>query len=483
MPIVWEWCGSDGMWIPFHSVDSAMLEKQLTSGVKKFSTTDLSFNKEYMTIYKFDLGAMIQVNSETGTKKKMRRIDMGEDEGEDVGFMRLSGSLDTSSSSAPPPKKETEAPVAVLAPPPVAPSTEEPDEPAPKVAKTTSVTAPSTKSTYHPPPMTPAEIAEQSKLGSQSKRGQTMDFGPAIKKDSHGTACFNKMIEREEYLSGEWAVFYHSYSFAALLYEVQAAVAHVLFRFQSQYGTLPRLLKEPFHDLPDAEALLQLFPKLSSRDHDPRYRAVAISGTSSIIAEDSEAPPKRIFLQGYSCTDLSFMGVLESLLGSCGVPKAKITPLAKEIVEVSNKYGLDVRQFGGKGCASGRAGHMLQIFMRRTLVDKYVYPAFPYGVLDKKRNPLGKYLMGPGPIDGQVRVVVNPSVFMRGNAVRMYVYSADPTYHNNREKFQQEVTELLKPIIGTPDVRTRAAQGIYGGEIPSWFNPDDHEEQKKKTGK
>jgi hypothetical protein len=319
----------------------------------------------------------------------------------------------------------------------------------------------------------------QYKLGGQSSRKQPYDLGP-VGKDPHGKSCFDRMLSREKQLAGDWAVFYHSYSFAALLYEVQAAVASVLFRFQSQYATLPRLLKEPFNEIPDAPTLQEAFKKMTARDHDPKFRAVGISGTSSILAHDSEAPPKAIFLHGYSCVDLSFVGVLENLLGSCGVPTSLKAPLAKEIIDVSAKNGLDVSQFKGPACKSGRAGHMLQIFIKRTLVNRYVYAAQPFGVTDHGRPDLEKYLEGAGPITGQVRIVPNPSVFMRGNAARMYVYSADPTFHHNRAKFQEEVIALLKPIIGTPDVRVNAAKGIYAGALPSWFQSDDYEQQQSK---
>ena len=57
-------------------------------------------------------------------------------------------------------------------------------------------------------------------------------------------------------MCGEWAVFYHSYSAAALLYEVQAAVAAVLFRFKSSFAVMPRLLLKGFNDIPDAATLL-----------------------------------------------------------------------------------------------------------------------------------------------------------------------------------------------------------------------------------
>ncbi len=96
-------------------------------------------------------------------------------------------------------------------------------------------------------------------IGAQSLRSNAgAGYGPAVSKDKHGSKCFDRMIENEKRLCGEWAVFYHSYSFAALLYEVQAAVACVLFRFKSSFSSLPRLLTAPFEDIGDAETLMKV---------------------------------------------------------------------------------------------------------------------------------------------------------------------------------------------------------------------------------
>ena len=51
---------------------------------------------------------------------------------------------------------------------------------------------------------------------------------------------------------------------------------------------------------------------------------------------------------------------------------------------------------------------------------------------------------------------------MRANLVRMFVYSADETFHDNREQFQEELTALLEPILGRDDTREAAARGIFG---------------------
>jgi len=473
-------------------------------------------------MYVYDFTAMTQTNIDSGRTRKVRRTESAAD-ADEMGFvstLKLVAEAVTSDAThsatvvtklydgepAVAKKPRFELPglacIATPPPPPAVTSWHIPSSsarmpvavaatptPAPTPAPTsTSTTAPSPapsspstpaakaapESTAVAPPVDSGVIAAQAALGPQSRRHQPYDLGP-VAKDPHGKHCFDEMLKREKQLCGEFAVFYHSYSFAALLYEVQAAVAAVLFRFKSEYASLPRLLKKPYDELPDADALIALFPKMPTRDHDPRFRAVAISATSSILAGDSEAPPKNIFLSGYSCTDLSFVGVLEGLLVSCGVPASLKTTLGQKIIEMCATYGLDASQFKGKPCKSGRAGHMLQLFVKRSIVDKYVYAAHPFGVVDKKRPVLSKYLEGKGPIQGQVRIVTNPSAFMRGNAVRMYVYSADETFHAKRGDFQKALTSLLTPIIGAREVRLKAAEGIYGGKVPPWFNPDDKE--------
>eukprot|EP00666_Eupelagonemidae_sp_cell4sb_P012766 gene12766-20289_t len=75
---------------------------------------------------------------------------------------------------------------------------------------------------------------------------------------------------------------------------------------------------------------------------------------------------------------------------------------------------------------------MLQIFIWRRRVDKWVYSSLPMGVPDRSRAPLSAHLMTAGPIAGQGRITANPSAFMRANTVRIYTVSADQTFHDNR---------------------------------------------------
>lgn len=323
-----------------------------------------------------------------------------------------------------------------------------------------------------------AEVQQQKRWGAQSRRGGASDHPMKMLNDeTHALDCFKYFEKKEEMLCGEWAAFYHSYSFAALIYEVHAAVGAVLFRFRSQHASLPRILVKDFYDIPDAPTLMKKFDSdfaTNKRDHHPSYRKVGLSVMCSLIATGPEASPPAVFISGYSCRDLSFRGVLENILESCYVPRGKVKKLADEIIKLSEVHGLDVTQFGGKPCKSGRAGHILQIFIKRNLVDKLTYAAKPYGPIDHERMPISSWInSGKNVQYGQARVVAHPKNFLRATQVRMHVVSADPTFHRQRLDFQDALTKLLNGILGDPKAMEAAATGIYGGALPSWWTPEN----------
>jgi len=440
---LWEWWNDNADWSSFNSEDSALLEKGFAAGTSTpFMTKKLTFNVGFDSLYLFDFGVMTQVNCDSGTSRKIQRTPVGgskafgHTKGHDDGYADILSAAATGPTS----DWSTIAAKFELGLP----------------AKT---------------------VATQKKIGAQSLRKQAQDYGPMVSKDKHGTKCFDEMLQNEKELCGEWIVFYHSYSCAGILYEVQAAVASVLFRFKAEFAGLPRILGHGFKHIPDAKRMLEEFPKWKDQDHNQAFKSVGLCATSSLLAHDSEAPAKNVFLSGYSVGSLK--GVLEKLLGSCSVPKAKINDLAKKIIELANKHGLDTCGIpGGKKCKSGRSGHMLQLFLRRELCDKYVYPAFPFGVPDKARDlPLSNYLEKDEAIQGQVRITLNPDIFLRANLSRLFSFSADPTYSSNRTVFIKELVGLLEPILGDKDTRVKAATGIFGGKPPEWWTPEDQSDK------
>jgi len=320
-------------------------------------------------------------------------------------------------------------------------------------------------------------VAKQQEYGAQSCRG--LKGGPDLSPlggHVHGEKVFREMLARERALCGEWVAFYHSYNSPALVYEVQAAIAGVLFNFSARHGCLPRLLKAPFADLPDAPAMLKAFPTWADRDLNPAFKSVGICVTTSLVSPDPEATPTNVFLTGYAASSIS-ISVLEKLLRDCGagLSGCNVKELAKKVMGLAKKHGFP------QAIGSAFQGHMLQIFLRRTCVDKWAYASLPYGVPDTERQPLSKHLAKPGLICGQARLAVNPSAFMRASSVRLYTSSADENFHRNRRSFQQELERLLSPILGCQEVRERAAAGIYGGKLPSWWR-DLQAESAADTG-
>eukprot|EP01063_Lacrimia_lanifica_P024869 TRINITY_DN32688_c0_g1_i1.p1 TRINITY_DN32688_c0_g1~~TRINITY_DN32688_c0_g1_i1.p1 ORF type:complete len:674 (+),score=285.83 TRINITY_DN32688_c0_g1_i1:57-2024(+) len=443
--VAWEWFEAEAMeWHKYNAQDAKLLEAAYNSGGNVFITADLTFNKGYDTEYLFDFTSMSQINNESGTSRKMKRGDAEADAADDGGYASVVLSVAKTDK-----KKKLPTDLAALAP-------------------------------KFEPSLTDAVSKKQRGLGPQSLRGKMKrDYGHSVSKDAHATACFDEMLKNEKEFAGDWSVFYHSYSAAALLYEVQAAVACVLFRFKSEFATLPRLMYEPFEHIPTSARMLEEWPKWADRDHNQAFRKVGLCGVVSLLADDSEAPPKSCFLAGYSVGPLT--GLLDALLEKCSVPKAKVKALAKNIVDLAVKHGLDSGAYGGKPCKSGRSGHYLQIFMRREIVDKYCYAAFPFGKPDGKRQPMEAYLRKDAKLQGQVRITANPEVFLQAGAVRMFLYSADKTFHVNRKGFQEELVDVLEPILGGTAQRVKAATGIFGGPPPPWWSSEDQAEEAKMT--
>ena len=196
----------------YNPEDTALLEDAYTDGEDELCTKSLSFGNK-RTEYVFDFEKSTQTNTDTKKVRKIRRATFSRAPSDasdgDVGYAKLvrkhsvewgksKGAAATAKTKAK--TKEAKAKVAIWS------------------------------LAHLPPKLDVREIKYQAALGAQSRRNQRLGYGPNIKANAHATRCFDKMLENEARLSGEWACFYHSYSFAALLFEVQAAVAAVLFR-------------------------------------------------------------------------------------------------------------------------------------------------------------------------------------------------------------------------------------------------------------
>jgi len=318
------------------------------------------------------------------------------------------------------------------------------------------------------------KLVPQSLRGGQQELHRRRLIGTYIAGDSHAEACFEQFARNEHEFCGEWAVFYHSYWLAALLYEVQAALAGLLFGFPAEGSPLPRLLADDFADTPDARSLMSALPSFETEfpgkaDHHPKFRKVAISAMCSLLASGPEVCIAKHFRRGYSCKALPYRGLLEKLLKATGVPAALLTGLIDEVVSLAEGYGLDASAFGGGGGAEGRrAGHLLQVFVKRDFVDKLSYAAEPYGTVDKARMPMTSWLgQNTSFSRGQARIVAHPAHFLQPEHVRIFWGTADSAFHASRARFQQDLAGLLGSALGGREQRLRAAQRLGGPWIPT----------------
>eukprot|EP00047_Mylnosiga_fluctuans_P014185 m.36148 g.36148 ORF g.36148 m.36148 type:complete len:704 (-) comp5375_c0_seq2:2188-4299(-) len=331
----------------------------------------------------------------------------------------------------------------------------------------------------------------------------------------HLAWVFRRMLQREQEHFKDYVVFYHSYSYAAILYEVQAAVARALYDLEPTFAPLPRLLKKPFDSSPALDILMAEFKRMSGQDHNPAFRAVAISVSNSLFGFGSEAPPISCFRGGYSCTDLSFRQALLNILTSCGLPAAMLTDVADNVVRVAKEFGMggnyaplptersSASGGGGRGRGHGRKfarydpgpahgyapplpnqGHMLQIFVHKDTVDHVAYQSHAMGVPVETTEPLSSFLRNADPrpdrrggmgglaagvtaaCNGQARVFMHPSVFTDPKRALLYHYCAnDELMHDgpkSRAAFLQRLDQALSPIVGSVDGLHRAHLGVEG---------------------
>lgn len=292
--------------------------------------------------------------------------------------------------------------------------------------------------------------------------------------------CFEQMIQREQDLEGDFCVFYHSYNGAALLYETQAVIARCAFGLADDFAPLPRLLIHRFKDS-SLRALKEAFGTMTGQDHDPRFRELAISASPALFAFGSEAPPLHCFRTGYGCSDVSFRKLLVELLrDTCGTNEVAAIACADELCDVALRFGLrdDIYRDYTRPAKSTLTrpprlgGQMLQIFIAREEVDKLVYHSHPFGTPIESTKSVKEWLANPGTpnnpagVDGQVRILCDPRVFMDPRRGRIYHYSGDWEFFggsldmpDSRAAFVAALRHAMAPLLSS---RTRIYNNCVG---------------------
>eukprot|EP00954_Amorphochlora_amoebiformis_P030631 1394953-Amorphochlora_amoeboformis.AAC.1 len=293
----------------------------------------------------------------------------------------------------------------------------------------------------------------QKERGAQSLRGKGQERWKRVKaflesesrRVRHKEDSFFEMIDREEKFAGQFAVFYHSYSHASFIYELNSALAHVLFGFES-LNPLPRLRLAPFYTVPDAKVMQFLLEDRWKSDGYYEFRNAGISAVTSLVSKDTEATPVDVWDHGYQAgccrsvlddliEDLCLEGMNDQL---CRLIQKY--PITKDLGDVSSLLVGD--DFGSNNehyCKAGNLGRMLQIFIRRDVVDKFVYASHTMGHPDFRREDISEALAQNKKIVGQVRICANPTLFLDESLVKIFAHAADPNYEKTRRDMQMEL--------------------------------------------
>ena len=306
-------------------------------------------------------------------------------------------------------------------------------------------------------------------LGPQSHRGGATPLPAHIAGNAHAKESFDAMIKRETDLSGVWVTFYHSYSDAAMLYEVNAAVAvHVL--KLKHASPLPRVDCEPFLKVTKSCAEMQKMVNASpERDHDARFKAVGFCVATNLFS-DPEAPPVGCWAGGYSIGN-PFRDYLLNFLKHL-LPKKTPTEceaLAKSIIALGSKYKLGMAAYG-TAATTGTPGHYIQLMVHKSFVDTVAYASLPYGITDGPRVPLSTSMLTKGLTTGQARIYAKPQFMTNPKNVRIFHYSAEKYFQEKRKDFQKELIALLVPYLSADAEKViTAGEGVWD---VSFVTPD-----------
>eukprot|EP00466_Bigelowiella_natans_P008281 jgi/Bigna1/89817/estExt_fgenesh1_pg.C_560035 len=301
-------------------------------------------------------------------------------------------------------------------------------------------------------------------------------------------SLLKEIEDNEKKYNDGYVPIHHVYCASAVIYEVYSALAAVLLGWEGQ-SVLPRLHTSPFLLAPNASVLKE---KLKNHyqgssmtkvddnnwgnDHNATFRSIAIAGNTSLY-DTSEATPSS-FASGYCACGVG--GIIDDVLS-----KIEAMQLKSEICELAGRYRYPLEAFGTSGAVIRSSkppdttghlrtpppttlrGNLLQIFIRKDVVDDLAYGCFAYGRFDPNRPSLRKALESAPPKYGQCRLSANPKILMDPNKAKIFQFSADEKRHSTGTEFQSKLRAIFKCYYDTNEMKKRAAIEQFLKPLPS----------------
>lgn len=285
---------------------------------------------------------------------------------------------------------------------------------------------------------------------------------------------FSSMLAREQDLHGEYICLYHSYSQAALLYEVYAEIARHIYGLPTDFPPVPRISTAD----PNICRSVQALQALGGKDADTRFQALGLSSSCSIFASGSEAPPLQCFQGGYSAANPVFSNLIRKNLQLCGITSEGTLRAVETVSQELSRGGAHL------------TGYMLQIFIHRSICEDYTYPSKPFGVAIPGR--MQDYLDKQRTADGQARILFEPDVFLDPSKVKLYYYCARPLQScmdadvpGSRGSVIQKLRDILGPELAkvAPEVLAAKFNGSHDVRSSSGREAPRKDTSKKTKGR
>jgi hypothetical protein len=267
--------------------------------------------------------------------------------------------------------------------------------------------------------------------------------------NEHIMKCFHLMLQREHLFSDkDYVVFYHSFAYSHILFDVQSAIAEIIYGLEPDINrVIPRLSRVPFLNA-NIDNIKRELASGQNNNHSIKSRSLLMSAVCSLFA-DIEINLIHTFTVGYSCIDVDYKTLLKNLLSECNANEENVDALFNEILEHNYikpemKKGYIVRpEFS---CTRhDNCGQILQIFIHKTIVDKITYISEPFGV------PYIGDEQDCTKATSQVRILVSPEYFLNNDLVKTYRYAANIDLYKNRNEYISYLKSLLiKYLFNTP---------------------------------
>ena len=245
-----------------------------------------------------------------------------------------------------------------------------------------------------------------------------------------------QMLARERSLSTEFVVFYHSYSYSSLLYEMHAAISALLGLWTPRTRTdvpppIPRLRRAPFLEIPSIEALRRALHPLEG-DHAPVFRSAGLAASCSLFnGPRTEVQPLLHLQYGYSIMrDSDFELAVETLLNDCKIPA---DAMMGTLMQIAHKHKLPSWRDNPR---IPRYGWMLQVCLRKDVAAEFSYAAEPYGWPEEEDDSIYDISYR----QSQARLYLPPSLALDPTRCRLFAHSCNTV---NRAEVLNDLTVAL----------------------------------------